>query len=178
MAVRSCNLIMGFTECFGSESTSQVVFFLLQLFELCPGLLDQLTILCYDDMCHLKRYLELKVQRGGEHANPWYVKMLRKLMCCDQLHILDHKTRTKGGKLTYCGENCDPRREPFASALDGQNTESSEQTFRWFSRFKVLLRPMTRGRFLFVVLRMCQRHNERTVREAAATAARKKVPDE
>ena len=103
MAVRSCNLIVGYTECFGSESISQVVFFLLQLFELCPNMLDELTILCYDDMCHLKRYLELKVERGGKHANPWYVKMLGKLMCVDKTHMRGHKKFDKNGKLTYCG---------------------------------------------------------------------------
>ena len=58
--------------------------------------------------------------------------------------------------------------------LKGQNTESSEQTFRWLSRFKVLARPMTQGRFNFFVLRMAHRHNLRTVaahKRAVLTAA-------
>ena len=173
MAVRSCNIIVGYAECFGSESISQVVFFLLQLFELCPGMLDELTILCYDDMCHLKRYLQKKVERGGAHANPWYVKMLSMLMCVDKLHIKGHKV-VKNGKRTFCGRECDPRRNPFKAALADQNTESSEQTFRWFSRFKVLLRPMTKANFNFVTLRMMERHNTRIIEEAAAAAARKK----
>jgi hypothetical protein len=54
MAVRSCNIIVGFGEMFGSESLSQVVHFLLTLFYLCPQMLQELQVLCYDDMCHLR----------------------------------------------------------------------------------------------------------------------------
>ena len=124
-------------------------------------------------MCHLKRYLQKRVEEGGRQANPWYVKMLSKLMCVDKLHIKNHKV-VKNGKRTFCGRECDPRCEPFKSALEDQNTMSSEQTFRWFSRFKVLLRPMTKGAFNFVVLRMMERHNRRVVSEAAALRARAK----
>ena len=37
-------------------------------------------------------------QRGGRHANPWYVKMLEKMMCVDKLHIRGHKVVKKGKK--------------------------------------------------------------------------------
>ena len=67
------------------------------------------------------------------------------------------------------------RCEPFKTALLDENTESSEQTFRSLSRFKVLLRPMTRAHYNFVVLRMIERHNLRVVEEAAAMAARRKA---
>jgi hypothetical protein len=82
MAVMNCNIILDFTECFGSESLSggtgpevaaarfmhdlstvragQVTFFLLQLLELSPTLLGELVALVYDDMCHLRRCVWLE----------------------------------------------------------------------------------------------------------------------
>ena len=57
---RSCVQVVDFTELFGSESMSQVVFALFKLLHDCPGLLDQLTCLAYDDACHLLKFLRLR----------------------------------------------------------------------------------------------------------------------
>jgi len=103
------------------------------------------------------------------------------VMVVDKFHAKNHKMcvckTPKGekkhtwaikckGKRNYCGTHCDPRNEPAATLLADQNTESSEQTFRWLSRFKVLLRPMTQGRFNFFFRRMMHRHNMRVVATA------------
>ena len=48
MAILNCNIIVDFTECYGSESISQVVFFLLQLFSQSETLLGELVALMYD----------------------------------------------------------------------------------------------------------------------------------
>ena len=112
MAVRSCGLIIGYDECFESESISQVVCFLLRLFCASPQLLSELRVLAYDDMCHLRRYLELR--RG---TNKIYEHLLSAvILSCDRLHIRNHKL---GGPkpgvppeddkdLTYCGRFCNP----------------------------------------------------------------------
>ena len=54
---------------------------------------------------------------------------------------------------------------------------SSEQTFRWLSLFKTLLRPMSKGRFLFTLVSLCERHNERIRQQASAKAARRRPFD-
>ena len=48
MPVLNCNIIVDFTKCYGSESISQVVFFLLQLFSQSETLLGELVALVYD----------------------------------------------------------------------------------------------------------------------------------
>ena len=127
-------------------------------------------------MCHLRKYLEKR-----RVHNPLYEKMLSKYLTVDKLHIKGHDlggakkgVRPKNpSHLTYCGMYCDPRTTEHKAVLEGGNTSSSEQTFRWFSRFKVLLRPMTQGTFNFVVLRLAARHNARVSRAADAAAARR-----
>ena len=129
------------------------------------------------DMCHLRKYLEKR-----RESNALYETMLSKYLTVDKLHSRGHDlggikkgVRPKNPEsLTYCGRFCDPRTTEHAAVLRDGNTSSSEQTFRWFSRFKVLLRPMTQGVFNFVVLRLCVRHNARVQRAAKAVAARAK----
>ena len=122
MAVRSCNLIVGYGECYGSESLSQVCHFLLVLFNNSPGLLQDLKVLAYDDMCHLRRcaanpglqpcllaavptvpsrarsFLELR-----RNAHPVYEKLLGLVLTVDGLHIKNHwlgVIDSKGNKVT------------------------------------------------------------------------------
>ena len=134
MGVMNCNIIVDFTECYGSESISQVVFFLLQLFSQSTTLLSELVALVYDDMCHLRKYLDLR-----QTKNPLYEQILNKWLAVDRLHIRNHKLKVKNSNgLTYCGKYCDPYSDDLKRVLLGLNTMVCEETFRWFSRFKVI----------------------------------------
>ena len=84
-------------------------------------------------MCHLRRYLELR-----KDTSPLYREILSKWLAVDRLHIRNHKL-TKNGETTYCGRYCDPYSKHLKEVLEGLNTMVCEETFRWFSRFKVCL---------------------------------------
>lgn len=123
----------------------------------------------------MRKYLEKR-----RDCHPLYEALLAKVLTVDKLHVRGHDLggSKKGVRpkdpshLTYCGRFCDPRTPEHEAVLSGGNTSSSEQTFRWLSRFKVVLRPMTQGVFNFVVLRLAVRHNARVRRAAAAHTAR------
>ena len=108
-----------------------------------PGMLDELTILCYDDMCHLRKYLEKR-----RHTNPLYEEMLTKHLTVDKLHIKGHDLggSKKGvhprsaADLTYCGRYCDPRTKEHAAVLEGGNTSSSMQGGAMEAKYSDFLR--------------------------------------
>ena len=58
-----------------------------------------------------------------------------------------------------------------------QNTQSSEETFKWFGKMKSVMRPMTQGRFNFTVLRVAERHNQRTVWQHRLKVERRRVAE-
>ena len=124
-------------------------------------MLAKLRWFAYDDMCHLRRYLEIR-----RHEDPVYERLLALHLVVDKMHILNHKTRNDDGKLTYCGKWCDPRSKRHREVLVGRNTEACEQTFRWFGRFRFMANNMTKGRFNFFLRRMCHYHNLRHQRKA------------
>ena len=110
-AVSSCGLLLGYRPLFKSESISQVVFFLLWLLEECPKFRERIATIFYDDMCHMRRYLELR--KGEDAMFAWLLDNV--VLLVDKMHIRGHKTRDDyDNLLTYCGKYCDPRSRKHA----------------------------------------------------------------
>jgi hypothetical protein len=55
--------------------------------------------------------------------------------------------------------------------MEGENSESSEQLFRWMGRLKHIINEMALSRATFFIHRMVWIHNERTVEEASFRTA-------
>ena len=67
---------------------------------------ERVVTIFYDDMCHLRRYLELRREEDSMFA--WLLDHV--VLLVDKMHIKGHKTRDDlDNLLTYCGKHCDPR---------------------------------------------------------------------
>lgn len=64
----------------------------------------------------------------------------------------------------YCTENCNPDDN---QRIVGANTETCEQSFRWFARHKYSLNHMSPARFRFFILLIAARRNEILLRKRA-----------
>ena len=159
---RSCVQVVDFDELFGSESISAVVFALLRLLNDCPGLLDKLRVISYDDACHLLKFLKLR------RDVPQYEVIVsrtelpvghegRLAVMVDPGHFdVAHKASD-----VFCRTYTNPHK--FDDLRRGQNAEAAEQSNAWLSRFKLIVRQMGPGTYILFLLRMFTRRNRRIV---------------
>tara|TARA_B110000046_G_scaffold77667_1_gene85770 strand:- start:565 stop:1554 length:990 start_codon:yes stop_codon:yes gene_type:complete len=166
---RSCVQVVDFDELFGSESLSQVVFALLKLLHDCPGLLDALTCLAYDDACHLLKFLEL---RGDV---PQYAELTGRVDAGKLAVFVDvaHFDVAHKNSDTYCRTFTNPHLPRIAKLRKNQNGEAAEQSNAWLSRFKLIVRQMSPSRYRAFLLFMFWARNTRIVNELIFTAPRK-----
>jgi hypothetical protein len=157
---RSCVLILDLEEVFVSESLSKVTYTLFRLFSECPKLLDEIEVMAYDDMCHWYKFMLLRADQYPEYAK--VIEAIR-VWVVDKSHF---KTHNKND--TFCQTRCNPN--DHEQLLSDQNSIACEQNNRWFSRFKVMMRPMTPSIFMFFALSMCTRRNVRTIIHAVESA--------
>lgn len=112
-------------------------------------LLDRLSHLVYDDVCHLDNLIQ---QIADKHVCLQILAELTPKL--DKLHFLNHvrvECRTPKGKFN-------PYDDP---KLIGMNTQICEQSNNWVARFKFAVKHMDEKAPLFM-LRMAQLHNLRT----------------
>jgi len=70
---------------------------------------------------------------------------------------------------TFCQDNANPSLYEADEAtgkgaiIDNENSEAAEQTFRWMGLFGNMVRTMGQERAYFFLIRMCERHNRRTI---------------
>lgn len=163
---RSCVQVVDFEEVFGCESISSVVFALLRLLSDCPELLQQLRVIAYDDACHLLRFLELRRDVPQYDAIVRRTESRELAVCVDPAHF-DY---AHGEQDTYCRMYTNPHLPWIAALRHQQNSEAAEASNAWLSRFKLIVRQMTPGRFNFFLLCMCARRNMRIIMDFALTA--------
>jgi hypothetical protein len=101
--------------------------------------------MCYDDMCHLDRFIELRKDRNSFMA---FLHTIKKYI--DRFHLKNHQNEKC--KLKY-----DPDTEPL---LQGVNTEVCEQTNAWLKGFQSTVRQMNPYRFKMFMLYMCHLKNK------------------
>ena len=94
---------------------------------------EKVKAFLYDDMCHLKPYVEKESQKSQSKATELFAKMDKAV---DKLHFRGHRG-------AYCQKECDPYKLKY---LENVNTPVCEQTFSWINRFKNC-RNMTGPRF-------------------------------
>ena len=76
----------------------------------------------YDDACHLKKFSENE-SRAGKNEFTQFLANIPKHV--DNFHFKNHVD-------PWCHKMCNPK---DARSLDGVNTESCEQTFKWVNKF-------------------------------------------
>lgn len=162
---RSCVQVVDFTELFGSESMSQVVFALLKLFHACPGLLEQLKCIAYDDACHLLKFLELR------RDVPQYDEIVRRNETGKLVIFVDvaHFDVAHQESDVFCRQRTNPHLKHIEAARKDQNSEASEQSNAWLSRCKLMVRQMSPSRYRAFLLILFWRRNERIIVEFATT---------
>lgn len=135
-------------------------------------------------MCHFKKTLQAQLrrlikERGADQpdtpAMALYRKILSKAMIVDRFHFKNHKGAT--GEDAYCAKETNPTLDRIPVGLDskefvdlqelieGENSESSEQLFRWMGRLKQMANKMALSRATFFYHRMVWLKNERTIIE-------------
>jgi len=185
-ANNSANICLDWDWFRNSESFSANLFFITRIFHDCPELLDELEIITQDDGCHFKKCLASRLramiaERGANEpdtpAMALYRKILDKVIVVDRFHFKNHKETDH-----YCMKQTNPTLEvipvgledrPVAlqELMEGENSESSEQLFRWMGRLKHIINEMALSRATFFIHRMVWIHNERTVEEASFRTA-------
>jgi len=135
--ILNCGVIVSISVLLGTESLSQVYMHLSDLYREHQHLPHQL---CYDDGCHLRRFIELRQDpvKHGKFA-AWFWENVGQKIKVDRFHFKNHKK-----SHTYCQKHCNPN-----TLQDGLNTEVCEQSFRWVARLKYSLNSMTPVRFIF-----------------------------
>jgi hypothetical protein len=136
-----------------SESKTQVVNFLVNILKVIGTVLE---VICYDDMCHLAKFIE-KRKDHNEHMS--YLNTLRKYI--DRFHLKNHRDEN-------CKKIFDPDLDP---SLKGVNTEVCEQTNAWLRGFQSTVRQMNPDRFKVFMLYMCHLHNVELARGCCSDAS-------
>mmetsp|Transcript_11894 Transcript_11894/g.27535 ORF Transcript_11894/g.27535 Transcript_11894/m.27535 type:complete len:261 (-) Transcript_11894:84-866(-) len=172
----SCNQCLDWDWFVNSESVSATLYFAASLFTRCPQLLDTVQIIAGDDACHWRKSLEVKLNdmrnAHGTEAEPTaamalYAKLLEKPWVVDLFHFVNHSVDDK-----YCQETTNPTLPQHAHLLEEENSESSEQLFRWMGRLKVIINSMPLSKATFYLARMVWLHNERSIIETCMTKMR------
>ena len=130
----NCGIVNGYRELFGSESISQVVLFYLDLIDKSSSELP--GIFCYDDACHLKKFL---INRKIETLSERGKQLSNKTHLIDKFHIYNHKD-------PYCLKNCNPY---DYKEMDKLNSVVCEEINFWAGKFKYILKHMNYYRFHF-----------------------------
>jgi hypothetical protein len=161
-----------------SESITSSIYFTARLFHTCPHLLKLIKIIAQDDACHYKKQLQAQLrrlmkQRGDTPAMALFREMLSKVIVVDQFHFRNHTDDDE-----YCMRETNPTLDEIPvgaesehivhdlqSLLEGENSESSEQLFRWMGLLKHIINQMSLSRATYFMHRMVWLKNERTIRE-------------
>ena len=166
-----------------SESISASLYFMARLFQGAPALLDEVQVITQDDACHFKKTLQAQLRRLEQDRNgapdtpamALFRKMLSKAIVVDRFHFRNHKGKT--GEDEYCARETNPDLEwipvglngdekvELQRLMEGENSESSEQLFRWMGRLRFIINEMAISRATFYVHRMVWQHNIRTIIE-------------
>jgi len=156
-AMWPCGIIVGFTELFRSESCSLMTLFLLKITSIIRKVP---SLFVYDDACHMWPFLLRRKDLSpavAALAGEWWV--------VDKLHIANHTG-------DWCLKHCHPDKHACLTEKPGVNTEVCEQTFSWLAGYKTRCRHMSKHRFHVYLLRMCDLHNEESVKIASLSIKR------
>ena len=137
---------MLFDELYGSESLTQVYGMLVEYVSRLPSSgRDCLKNILYDDACHLKKFSENE-KRAEKNEFTRFIANVPKHV--DNFHFKNHVD-------PWCHKMCNPK---DARSLDGVNTESCEQTFKWVNKF-TSVKPMNESRFFMFFTVIFDLHN-------------------
>ena len=146
VGTKPCGTVVLFDELYGSESLTQVYGNLVEyLAKLSEESRNNLRHICYDDACHFWKFCKnMNKKKSNE-----FTKFLSEIpMSIDKFHFRNHVD-------TCCRQNCDPYK---ARELDGVNTESCEQTFKWVNKFTAV-KSMSGPRFWMFFTILFDLHN-------------------
>ena len=142
--VSGCGLFLKIDEIYGSESLTQVHHFLFQAYHV-DGIVKP-KVLCYDDACHLKKFL---LNRPN---SPLCRALLRGMeIVCDRFHFPNHRS-------AWCKANVDPAK-CTVPGFNKANTQAGEEAFSWLAGSKTVFRHMNEARFPFLMLRLAHLRN-------------------
>eukprot|EP00732_Lithocolla_globosa_P000469 Lithocolla_globosa_v1_NODE_140_length_5790_cov_49.678989.p3 type:complete len:295 gc:universal NODE_140_length_5790_cov_49.678989:4262-5146(+) len=141
--VWSCGITFGLCEIFGSESCTQMLLFLMVLFQTIG---EVPPFFAYDDGCHLFRFIQ-----NRKHLHDIILQLSKTTMMIDRMHYPNHTDK-------WCKENMNPYK---LEEIIGYSTEACETVFKWTAGYKFSVRYMNSARFLFFMLRMFHLHNIR-----------------
>ena len=134
-------------------------------------------------LANLKR---MRQQRAGQPDTPameLFAAILDKAIIVDQFHFKCHSEDD-----TFCMTQTNPTLDWLPVGFDGkervelqellefENSESSEQLFRWLGLLKHLLNEMAISNATFFVHRMVWLKNERTIRTVRAPSPMPNAP--
>jgi hypothetical protein len=156
----NCGIIMAYREMFLSESKHQVAIMYIDIADHFNGIAylliyqkiiifhfylgDLPEYLIYDDACHLKKFVESRVN------NTEKTKIFKtKKLVVDKLHIQGHVDHR-------CLQECHPNK---FQDLEEVNTVIVEQINFWFGRYKYILKHMNMYRYNFFLFILFDQYN-------------------
>lgn len=135
---KPCGTFVDIKEIFGGESCHQIAEELEKILDYPENKID--TII-YDDTCHLHKFVQKRKNT--------YKKLNKCKFYIDRFHLSNHKREEC--RTLYNIDNC--------KELTPVNTEIMEQMFGWLSKFKNMLKYMSKPHFKFFILDLLDRHN-------------------
>ena len=134
VGTKPCGTVTLFDELYGSESLTQVYGMLVEHISRLPeSARNNMKNILYDDACHLKKFSENE-NRANKNEYTRFLANVPKHV--DNFHFKNHVD-------PWCHKMCNPK---DARSLDGVNTESCEQTFKWVNKF-TSVKSMNESRF-------------------------------
>ena len=123
----------GVRELYGSESLTQVMLAMLDVFANPDFALPLPDVIAYDDACHLLKFLQGKRDKGSTFAG----LLLRKItFVVDRFHFRNHVS-------PWCKLYVNPKKAEDDGFLAKEtNTEAAESSFAWLARSKHIFRKM------------------------------------
>ena len=146
VGTKPCGTVVLFEELYGSESLKQVYGILVEYISRLPEeARDCLKELLYDDACHLKKFADNPTRANLNSYTRYFADLSKHI---DNFHFKNHVD-------PWCHIHCNPK---DVRMLDGINTESCEQTFRWVNQF-TSVKAMNDVRFWFFFTYVFDLHN-------------------
>ena len=146
VGTKPCGIVTLFDELYGSESLTQVYGMLVEHISRLPeSARRNLKDILYDDACHLKKFSENE-KRANKNDFTRFLASVPKHV--DNFHFKNHVD-------PWCHRMCNPK---DARSLDGVNTESCEQTFKWVNKF-TSVKSMNESRFFLFFTVIFDLHN-------------------
>ena len=118
-------------------------------------------IILYDDMCHLKRFMERRVDQHPMFAR--FVDETQFALAVDRFHYASHKG-------AYCTRHTNPDKVPElykredkpdgSSVSKAYNTSAAEQAFASLQHHRHHMNTMNGVRFRFMLQWVCWLHRE------------------